>query len=227
LYILYEKIDNTFNNEKYLFKKLKEIKDASLEFDSQTRLINLWHKAGGQNFQIRKKTNYGPKRIKLELAKKHMKASEHRIYKVLLKYELIQKHKKHKKKPKKYYVPSPGYPYRFYQYTAIDSYTRMRVIRVYDELSAFNSVRFLKEVVKQLPFRILAVRTDNGVEITYGPFKKEHPFSLECVRLNIKHYLNKPSHPESNGRVQRPIELMRKNSTELIRLNHQENGCIK
>ena len=167
--------------------------------------------------KIRKKTNYGPKRIKLELAKRNIKVSEHGIYKVLLKYQLIQKHKRPKKKPKRYYVPSPGYlqidtkhldtlpgyPYRFYQYTAVDTYTRMRVIRVYDELSAFNSVRFLKEVVKQLPFRVLAVRTDNGVEFTYGPFKKDHPFSLECARLNIKHYLNKPSHPESNGRVER------------------------
>jgi transposase InsO family protein len=167
--------------------------------------------------RIRKRTKYGPKRIKLELAKRGIKASEHGIYNVLLKYELIQKHKKHKKKPKRYYVPSPGYlqidtkhldtlpgyPYRFYQYTAVDSYTRMRVIRVYDELSAFNSVRFLREVVRQLPFRVLAVRTDNGTEFTYGPFKKEHPFSLECVRLGIRHYLNKPSHPESNGRVER------------------------
>ena len=167
--------------------------------------------------KIRKKTNYGPKRIKLELAKRNIKVSEHGIYKVLLKYQLIQKHKRPKKKPKRYYVPSPGYlqidtkhldtlpgyPYRFYQYTAVDTYTRMRVIRVYDELSAFNSVRFLKEVVKQLPFRVLAVRTDNGVEFTYGPFKKDHPFSLECARLGIKHYLNKPAHPESNGRVER------------------------
>ncbi len=159
--------------------------------------------------KIRKKTNYGSKRIKLELAKKHMRAFEHGIYKVPLKYELIQKHKKHKKKPKKYYVSSPGYlqidtkrldtlpgyPYRFYQYTAVGSYTRMRVIRIYDELSAFNSVEFLREVVKQLPFKIIAVRTDNRAEFTYGPFKRNHPFSLEYARLGIKHYLNKPFHP--------------------------------
>jgi transposase InsO family protein len=167
--------------------------------------------------RIRKKRHFGPKRIKLELAKKGLKASEHGIYKILLRYKLIEKHKRRKKKPKKYYVTCPGYlqidtkhldtlpgyPYRFYQYTAVDSYTRMRVIRIYEELSSFNSVRFLKEVVNQLPFRVIAVRTDNGVEFTYGPFKKDHPFTQQCARLGIRHHLNKPSHPESNGRVER------------------------
>jgi len=50
-FVLYEKIGNTFNNEKYLFKKLKEIRDASLEADPQTRIVNIWYKAGGQNSQ--------------------------------------------------------------------------------------------------------------------------------------------------------------------------------
>jgi len=42
LNVLFEKIGNSFNNEKYLLKRLKEIKDAPLEFDLQTRLVNLW-----------------------------------------------------------------------------------------------------------------------------------------------------------------------------------------
>jgi len=168
--------------------------------------------------RIRKRTNYGPKRLKIELFKKGIKASEHGIYKALVRNNLILKHKKHKKKPRRFYSPypghtvqidtkyldkKPGYPYRFYQYTAIDCYTRLRVLRVYDELSAYNAQEFLKEVVKQLPFRVETVRTDNGIEFTYGPFRKEHPFFLECVRNNIKHHLNKPAHPESNGRVER------------------------
>ena len=168
--------------------------------------------------RMRKRTNYGPRRLKFELSKRHIKVSEYAIYKTLVRKELINKHKKHKKKARKFYAPypghtvqidtkhldtKPGYPYRFYQYTAIDCFTRMRVLRVYDELTAYNMTRFLKEVVKQLPFRVQTVRTDNGVEFTYGPFKKDHPFFLECVRKDIKHHLNKPAHPESNGRVER------------------------
>lgn len=167
--------------------------------------------------KIRKTTKYGPIRIKSELAKVNIYVSHHGIYKVLVRENLIEKHKKSKRKHRKYYVKIPGhlqvdtkhldivpgYPYRYYQYTAIDTYSRIRIIRVYDELSAYNSVKFLKEVVKKLPFRVLSVRTDNGVEFTYGPFKKDNPFSTQCARLDIKHYLNKPGHPESNGRVER------------------------
>ena len=61
----------------------------------------------------------------------------------------------------------------------------MRVIRIYDELSAFppevdlsltdNSVKFIQEVVKSLPFKVIAMHTNNGMEFTYIPFKKDTP----------------------------------------------------
>lgn len=167
--------------------------------------------------RIRKKTKYGPIRIKNELAKEHIYVSCHGIYNVLIRKELIETRKRRKKKHKRYYVSQPGHlqvdtkhldtlpgkPYRHYQYTAIDAYTRLRVIKIYDELSAYNMTLFLKEVANKLPFRVLSARTDNGIEFTYGPFKRQHPFSLVCARLDIKHYLNKPAHPESNGRVER------------------------
>jgi hypothetical protein len=53
--VLYEKIGNTFNNEKYLLKRLKEIRDASLEADPQTRLVNLWYNGYGGKFNKRRR----------------------------------------------------------------------------------------------------------------------------------------------------------------------------
>jgi transposase InsO family protein len=168
--------------------------------------------------RLRKKTKYGPRRIRLRLLKRGLKVSEYAIYRTLQRNNLIKKHKNRKRKYKRVYIKEPGKdvqidtkhldrpagkPYRYYQYTATDAATRIRVLRIYDELSAYNATRFLKEVVKQLPFRVLAVRTDNGVEFTYGPFKKDHPFTLECVRLGIKHKLNRPAHPQSNGKCER------------------------
>lgn len=168
--------------------------------------------------RTRKRTKYGPRRIKLLLLKRHIKVSEYAIYRTLKRNDLIIKHKNRKRKYKRVYIKEPGKdvqidtkyldtlpgkPYRYYQYTATDSATRMRVLRIYDELSAYNAVRFLKEVIKDLPFRVIAVRTDNGKEFTYGPFKKEHPFSLECARLGIRHILNRPAHPQSNGKCER------------------------
>jgi len=167
--------------------------------------------------KIRNSTKYGPIRIKNELLKLGITVSCHGIYNVLIRQELIECRRKRKRKHKRYYVKEsghlqmdtkfldtlPGKPYRYYQYTAIDTYTRIRVIRIFDEHSAYNMSRFLKGVVKTMPFRVLSVRTDNGLEFTYGPFKREHPFSLVCARLDIKHYLNRPAHPQSNGRVER------------------------
>lgn len=168
--------------------------------------------------RIRKRTKYGPRRIRLLLFKRGLRVSEYAIYKTLVKNNLIKKHKNRKRKYKRVYIKEPGLdvqidtkhldilpgkPYRYYQYTAIDSTTRMRVIRIYDELSAYNATKFLKVVVAKLPFRVLAVRTDNGIEFTYGSFKKNHPFSLECVRLGIKHILNRPAYPQGNGKCER------------------------
>jgi transposase InsO family protein len=79
----------------------------------------------------------------------------------------------------------------------------MRVLRIYDELSAYNACFFLQEVIKALPFPIEAVRTDNGSEFTNGPFKREHPFTSLCARRGIKHILNPVAHPQSNGKVER------------------------
>lgn len=167
--------------------------------------------------RIRKSTRYGPIRIKNELSKQGICVSCHGIYNVLIREDLIEKRRRRKKLHRRYYVKEPGHlqmdikfldiipgkPHRYYQYTAIDAYTRLRAIRIFDEYSAYNMTRFLKEVVNKLPFRVYSVRTDNGKEFTYGPFRKEHPFTLMCVRLGIKHYLNRPAHPESNGRCER------------------------
>jgi len=169
--------------------------------------------------RMRKLTHYGPKRLKFYLSKKGILVSEHAVYKTLLRYGLINRYRRKKRRNlRSYRVPypghtiqmdtkhldtKPGFPNRLYQYTATDCFTRMRVIRIYDELSAQNTVRFLGEVMNKLPFKVQTVRTDNGVEFTYGPFKVSHPFTNACARNKIRHWLNKPAHPESNGRVER------------------------
>jgi len=186
--------------------------------------------------RLRKRTHYGPKRLKFYLSKKDIFVSEHAIYKTLLRYGLSNRYR-HKKRRnlRSYKVPypghtiqmdtkhldtKPGFPHRLYQYTATDCYTRLRVIRIYDELSAQNSVRFLQEVITKLPFRVRTVRTDNGVEFTYGPFKVNHPLTRACARQNIRHWLNRPAHPESNGRVERSH---RTDDEEFYNLNPVKN----
>jgi len=168
--------------------------------------------------RIRKKTKYGPRRIRFILLNRHIRVSEYAIYKTLKRNNLILKPKNRKRKYKRVYVKDPGLdvqidtkyldtlpgkPYRYYQYTATDSATRLRVIRIYDDKSVSNSLRFLEDVIKSLPFPVLAVRTDNGVEFTNRVFYREHAFTKECVRLGIKHILNRPGYPQANGKVER------------------------
>ena len=168
--------------------------------------------------RIRKKTKYGPRRIRFMLSKRHIKVSEYAIYKTIKRHGLILKPKNRRRKYKRVYVKDPGFdvqidtkfldtlpgkPYRYYQYTATDSATRLRVIHIYDEKNVTNSVRFLQEVTNRLPFPVIAVRTDNGSEFTSGPFCKEHAFTKECVRQGIRHILNRPGYPQANGKVER------------------------
>jgi len=168
--------------------------------------------------RIRTKTGYGPHRIRLILLARGIRVSEHAIYKVLRRYKLITKPKNRKRKYKRVYVDTPGVdvqvdvkyldtipgkPARYYQYTATDACTRIRVLRIYDDLSAYHACIFLKEVVRSLPFRVIAVRTDNGHEFTNRPFERESGFSSECARLGITHKLNRPAYPQANGKVER------------------------
>jgi transposase-like protein len=47
------------------------------------------------------------------------------------------------------YVPGRIAGKRYYQYTAIDTASRWRYLKVYDEQTSFHSVEFLKDVIKE------------------------------------------------------------------------------
>ena len=55
---------------------------------------------------------------------------------------------------------------RYYQYTAIDEYTRMRVLWFAKEHSTYESKNFVDIIVKKFPFKIKEIQTDNGFEFT-------------------------------------------------------------
>ena len=53
---------------------------------------------------------------------------------------------------------------RYYQYTAIDEYSRFRFVAAFKEQSTYSSVQFLDMLVKAFPFKIECIQTDNGSE---------------------------------------------------------------
>lgn len=103
------------------------------------------------------------------------------------------------------------YPFdRFYQYTAIDEYSRYRVLWGSREHNTFASAEFLKIVVSQLKtlgIEIEYVQTDNGAEFTKRLLAddddKKSLFELTASRLNIQVKYIKPHTPKHNGKVER------------------------
>lgn len=96
---------------------------------------------------------------------------------------------------------------RYYQYTAIDEYTRKRVLWASKEHSTYASEEFLKIIIKKFPFKIECIQTDNGTEFTNRLnaqwTDKKTKFEKALEKENIKHKLIKPKTPRHNGKVER------------------------
>lgn len=90
----------------------------------------------------------------------------------------------------------PGTQKRLYQFTAIDDCTRLRVLKVYDACNQRTAIQFIEEVVRRLPFRVLAIQTDNGAE-----FQSQFHWHVES--LDIRHAYIRPRTPHLNGKVER------------------------
>lgn len=96
---------------------------------------------------------------------------------------------------------------KFYQYTAIDEYSRYRYLEAFEEQNSYSSAIFLEHLVKKFPFKIECVQTDNGQEFTkrLGNSKKPTPtmFEKRLDQVGIRHKLIKPYTPRHNGKVER------------------------
>ena len=96
---------------------------------------------------------------------------------------------------------------KYYQYTAIDEYTRQRVLWASKEHNTYESARFLEVVIKKFKYKIECVQTDNGFEFTNRlnaqNNNKKTMFENKLEELGIRHKLIKPRTPRHNGKVER------------------------
>lgn len=96
---------------------------------------------------------------------------------------------------------------KFYQYTAIDEYSRYRYIEAFEEHSSYSSAVFLEHMLKRFPFKVECVQTDNGQEFTKHLGNTQNPtptlFENRLMQLGIRHKLIKPYTPRHNGKVER------------------------
>ena len=100
---------------------------------------------------------------------------------------------------------------RFYQFTAIDEYSRLRYLGAFDEASTHTAMLFLQDTVAWFARRgikIECVQTDNGHEFTKRLSRtrdEENLTSFELLLqcLQIRHKYIKPYTPRHNGKVER------------------------
>jgi transposase InsO family protein len=178
--------------------------------------------------ELRKNTGLCAKKLNYKLAKEKIVVSDRLIGKVLKSENLVRKYRIRKLKYKYIkvplgkgelveidvkYVPDLIKNKQYYQFTAIDCATRWRYLKAYGSFNNSDSIRFLKELIDVAPFRVHAIKTDNGANFTnrYTGYLKSsdpmnprlHPFDLLCQKLNIIHYLIDPGKPAQNGKVER------------------------
>lgn len=99
---------------------------------------------------------------------------------------------------------------KLYQYTAIDEYSRYRILGAYPEQSTYSSADFLRKVVASFArkgVKVECVQTDNGLEFTnrFSSSKRDKPtlFEATAAELGIRHKLIRPYTPRHNGKVER------------------------
>ena len=97
---------------------------------------------------------------------------------------------------------------KFYQYTAIDEYSRWRFVEALDEHSSYSSMIFLQHLIKAFPMPIECVQTDNGQKFTkrFSYNVREGNITLfeeELLKQGIEHRKIRPFTPRHNGKVER------------------------
>jgi transposase len=135
---------------------------------------------------LRQTYHFGPWKIQMYLKRYHdIHVSSSGVWRILKRLNMNclpynQRYKKHKERWKRYEKPEPGHRIqvdvkflekipgsrrRYYQYTAIDDCTRLRVLKIYQRCNQRISIQFIDYVLSRLPFRSEVIQTDNVLNL--------------------------------------------------------------
>ena len=171
----------------------------------------------GKIVHLRSNYHFGPHKIAMYLKRYHeISVSPSGVWRVLKRLDMnrlpaSQRYKRHAVRWKRYEKPQPGHRVqidvkfiaplkgvrkRYYQFTAIDDCTRLRVLRIYDKLNQKTAIQFIDYVLEKLPFGVEVIQTDNGAEF-------QQQFHWHVLDHGISHVYIRPATPRLNGKVER------------------------
>ncbi|MEX0874079.1 MAG: IS481 family transposase [Actinomycetota bacterium] len=171
----------------------------------------------GKIVYLRQHYHFGPQKISMYLKRYHaIDVSTSGVWRILKRLHLnrlpsSQRYKRHAERWQRYEKPEPGLRVqidvkflaplkgsrkRFYQFTAIDDCTRLRVLRIYDRCNNKTAIQFFDYVMEKLPFRVDVIQTDNGSEF-------QSAFHWHVIDSGVSHVYIKPATPRLNGKVER------------------------
>lgn len=101
------------------------------------------------------------------------------------------------------------YDKKYYQITAIDEYSRKRILEIVDEKSVTNTSKFVKTLEEKLGLKINTIQTDNGPEFVNNQVETDQPtlFEITLQKLGMKHRRTRPYSPWQNGKVERSHKI--------------------
>ena len=174
----------------------------------------------GKIIHLRRHYHFGPMKITMYLQRYHdVQISTSGVWRILKRLDMnrlpaSQRNKRREQRWKRYEKQRPGHHVqidvkfiepitsgperrkRYYQYTAIDDCTRLRVLRIYPRSDQKTAIQFLDYVMARLPFQIEKVQTDNGAEF-------QSSFHWHVLDHGIGHIYIRPATPRLNGKVER------------------------
>lgn len=202
------------------------LEPKSTEPKTQPNETPIWIKE--RIIELRKKTGLCAQKLHWRLKKQDLVVPLSTISKILKDEGLVRKYRVKKIKYKYIkaerqpgelveidvkYVPGTVQNKEYFQYTAIDTASRWRYLRIFEEQSSFHSVEFLKDVIGRFKYQITAIKTDNHSTFTnfyVGSNKRSdisvktiHALDVFCSKNNIVHYLIDKGKPAQNGTVER------------------------
>jgi transposase len=172
----------------------------------------------GKIIYLRQNYHFGPGKISMYLKRYHdVDISSSGVWRILKRLEMnrlpaSQKHKTHDRRWKRYEKQLPGHRVqidvkfveplptqarsgrgkrrrKFYQFTAIDDCTRLRVLRIYPQLNQDTAIQFADYVLQRLPFAVEVIQTD------IQRLRVRHRIPLAHPRQGRRPRLHQTPHP--------------------------------